>query len=136
MSVARFWRKQIQRYNLIGTHCSNCNEYFYPPRNMCPTCRRDGKIESYKFTGNGEIVSFTVIRTAAEGFEHQTPYVLAIVKLDEGARLTTQIVCNDPSQIHMGMRVRPVFRKLGDGGEKGMIYYGTKFVPVQPLKHD
>ncbi|RQD85727.1 Zn-ribbon domain-containing OB-fold protein, partial [Methanosalsum natronophilum] len=84
MSVARFWRKQVQRYNLVGTHCKSCDEYFYPPRNMCPTCRRNGKIESYKFNGDGEVISFTVIRTAAVGFEHQTPYILAIVQLKEG----------------------------------------------------
>ena len=129
MSVARFWRNQINRYNLEGTHCKGCDEYFYPPRNVCPTCRRDGEIESYEFAGNGEVVTYTVVHTAAEGFEHQTPYVLAIVKLDEGPSFTAEVVA-DPEEMEMGMKVRPVFRKLGDGGEKGMIYYGTKFVPA------
>lgn len=129
MSVARFWRNQINRYNLEGTHCKGCDEYFYPPRNVCPTCRRDGEVESYKFAGNGEVVTYTVVHTAAEGFEHQTPYVLAIVKLDEGPSFTAEVVA-EPQQMKMGMKVRPVFRKLGDGGEKGMIYYGTKFVPA------
>ena len=128
VSVARFWRKQVHRYNLIGTYCKECGEYYYPPRNMCPTCRRDGKLESHKFSGNGEIVTYTIIHTAAEGFEHQTPYVLAIVKLDEGPRLTSQIVV-EPGEIKIGMRVKPVFRKLGESGNRGMIYYGTKFIP-------
>lgn len=128
MSVPRFWRKQIARYNLVGTHCKKCNEYFYPPRNMCPECRREGEIEDFKFNGKGEVVTFTVIHTAAEGFENQTPYVLAIIKLDEGPSLTSQIIC-DPAIVKIGMKVKPVFRKLGQGGERGMIYYGTKFVP-------
>jgi len=130
MSVARFWRKQIHRYNLVGTHCKKCGEYFYPPRNMCPTCRRDGEIEPHKFNGTGKIVTYTVIRTAAEGFEHQTPYALAIIKLDEGPRLTSQVV-GEPEEMYIGLRVRPVFRKLGESGDRGMIYYGTKFVPDQ-----
>jgi len=130
MSVARFWRKQIQRYNLVGTHCKKCGEYFYPPRNMCPTCRRDGEIEPHRFNGTGKIVTYTVIRTAAEGFEHQTPYALAIIKLDEGPRLTSQVV-GEPEEMYIGLRVRPVFRKLGESGERGMIYYGTKFIPDQ-----
>ena len=129
MSVSRFWRKQVNRYNLIGTHCSECDEYYYPPRNMCPTCRRDGNLESYKFDGDGEIVTYTIIYTAAEGFEHQTPYVLAIVKLDEGPSLTSQIVA-EPEEMKIGMRVKPVFRKLGEGSDRGMIYYGTKFIPA------
>nr|WP_321497056.1 Zn-ribbon domain-containing OB-fold protein [uncultured Methanolobus sp.] len=128
MSVPRFWRKQIARYNLVGTHCKKCDEYFYPPRNMCPACRREGEIEDYKFSGKGEVVTFTVIHTAAEGFENQTPYVLAIIKLDEGPSLTSQIIC-DPKAVKIGMKVKPVFRKLGQAGERGMIYYGTKFVP-------
>ncbi|MDD1653885.1 MAG: zinc ribbon domain-containing protein, partial [Methanomicrobiales archaeon] len=32
MSVARFWRKIPQRYNLIGTRCETCGTYFFPPR--------------------------------------------------------------------------------------------------------
>ncbi len=129
MSVPRFWRQQVQRYNLIGTHCKSCNKYYYPPRNTCPFCRRDGDIEPYKFKGDGEIVSYTIIHTAAEGFEHQTPYVLGIVKLDEGPRLTSQIVA-EIDEVDIGTRVRPVFRKLGESGERGMLYYGTKFTPV------
>ena len=96
---------------------------------MCPTCRRDGELESYKFNGEGEIVTYTIIHTAAEGFEHQTPYALAIVKLDEGPRLTSQII-GKPEEMKIGMRVKSVFRKLGQDSDKGMIYYGTKFIPA------
>jgi len=128
MSVARSWRHQVQRYNLVGTRCNRCGRYFYPPRMMCPGCRREGEVEPYKFNGMGEVVTYTVIHTAAKGFEHQTPYVLGIVKLDEGPSLTSQIIVN-PTDIYMGMRVRPVFRKLGDAGDKDIINYGTKFIP-------
>jgi uncharacterized OB-fold protein len=128
-SVPRFWRNLGSRYNLEGTRCDECGECFYPPRNFCVNCRRDGQIETYKFNGTGEVVTYTLIRTAAEGFENQSPYILAIIKLDEGPSLTSQIV-GEPEKIYIGMRVRSVFRKLGEGGERGMIYYGTKFVPV------
>ncbi len=96
---------------------------------MCPDCRREGEIEDFKFKGTGEIVTYTVIHTAAEGFEGQTPYVLGIIKLDEGPQLTTQII-GMADDMEIGMKVRPVFRKLGQDGENGMIYYGTKFVPA------
>ena len=88
-----------------------------------------GELEPYKFKGTGEIVSYTLIHTPAEGFEGQAPYTLAIIKLDEGPRLTSQVVGNTDN-IQIGTRVRSVFRKLGEDGERGMIYYGTKFVPV------
>ena len=94
MSVARFWRKQPQRYNLTGTRCETCGAVFFPPRSFCPECRRDGRIVDHDFAGTGTVVTFTVIRSASEAFEHLTPYVLAIVELDEGPRLTSQIVCS------------------------------------------
>jgi hypothetical protein len=128
-SVARFWRKIPQRYNLIGSRCTNCGRYFFPPRSFCPDCRRTGKIEEHKFLGTGEVVTFTVVRSASEQFQQMTPYVLAIVKLDEGPRLTAQVVCN-PEEARIGMKVRPVFRRISADGESGVIHYGTKYVPV------
>jgi uncharacterized OB-fold protein len=129
MSVARFWRKIPQRYNLIGTRCTSCGRYFFPPRSFCPDCRRAGNIVDYKFAGNGRVVTYTVIRTASEQFEQMTPYVLAIVELDEGPRTTGQVVCS-PEEARIGMRVKPVFRKMGSDGESGVIYYGTKYAPA------
>jgi uncharacterized OB-fold protein len=130
MAVPRFWRRLKNLYNLIGTRCLACGEYYYPPRHMCPNCRRDGKIEPFKFKGTGEVVTYTVIHSAAKNYAMHTPYVLAIIKLDEGPRLTSQVICS-PGEVSIGMRVRSVFRKLGEESERGMIYYGTKFIPAE-----
>lgn len=130
MSVARFWRKIPQRYNLIGTQCTSCGRYFFPPRTFCPDCRRAGKIADYKFAGNGTVITFTIIRTASEQFEQATPYALAIIQLDEGPRLTGQVIGN-PEEVRIGMKVRPVFRRIMADGESGVIHYGTKFAPAR-----
>lgn len=129
MAVPRLWRHIPARYNLIGTECKSCGELYFPPRITCPTCRRNGKIVERKFKGTGEVVTYTVIYSASTAFRGQTPYVLAIIKLDEGTCLTGQIVC-DPDEVEIGMKVRPVFRKLGEDRPGGIIYYGTKFAPV------
>lgn len=133
MAVPRLWRKLKNLYNLIGTRCEKCGRDYYPPRNMCPTCKTSGKIVPFKFKGTGEVVTYTVVHSAAKGFEKQVPYVLAIVGLDEGPKLTAQIVC-DPSEmnkIFIGMKVKSVFRKLGEESGSGMIYYGAKFAPQE-----
>ena len=130
MSVARFWRKIPQRYNMLGTKCETCGRHFFPPRTFCPDCRRAGKIVDYKFIGSGTIVTYSVIHTASEQYEALTPYVIAIVKLDEGPQITTQIVCH-PDQVKIGMKVKSVFRKIATDGASGIIHYGTKFVPVE-----
>jgi len=133
MSVPRFWRRLKNLYNLIGTRCEKCSSYYYPPRNMCPRCRRTGIIVPFKFKGTGEVLTYTIVHSAAKDFEMHTPYILAIIKLDEGPRLTSQVICG-PDEVSIGMKVKSAFRKLGEESEKGMIYYGTKFIPLETVK--
>ena len=72
------------------------------------------------------ILSHTTIRVPPEGFENYTPYVVAIIKLDEGATISGQVIGN-PSEIATGNKVRPVFRKMQEDGSSGLIQYGIKF---------
>ena len=128
MSVPRFWREIPTRYNLIGTKCETCGTFHYPPRTLCPECRRQGKIVEYQYKGTGEVITYSTVYAPGESWIGGKPYNLAIVKLDEGPHVTTQVIC-DPKDIKIGMRVKKVFRKIGQDGDKGMIHYGTKFVP-------
>jgi uncharacterized OB-fold protein len=127
MTVARFWRKIPQRYNLIGTKCETCHRHFFPPRTFCPDCRREGKIVDHKFAGKGTVVTFTIIQTAPDQFASHGPYVLAIIKLDEGPQMTSQVVC-DPSEAKIGMWVKSIFCRIVTDGESGIIHYGMKFM--------
>ena len=129
MGIPSFWRHTSARYTLVGTRCVTYGRHYFPPRTMCPICRRDGIIGEYQFEGTGEVVTYTVIHAPAEGYSGPMPYALAVIKLDEGPRLTGQIV-SDPEGVRIGMRVERVFRKLGEDGKDGIIYYGTKFAPI------
>ena len=80
----------------------------------------------FRFSGSGKVVSFTIIRIPPEGFEKYTPYAVAIIELDEGSRISGQIV-GDPEKVAMGQKVRPVFRKLQEDNSDGLIQYGLKF---------
>ncbi|MFB6283471.1 MAG: Zn-ribbon domain-containing OB-fold protein [Halobacteria archaeon] len=124
MTEPRFWRYISERYRLTGTMCRNCGEAYLPPRQICPECRREGDVEKIEFSGEGEVISHTRIHEAGENYQGEIPYSLAIIELEEGARLTAQVVDNE---VETGDRVEPCFRKVGEAGEKGMIHYGTKF---------
>jgi hypothetical protein len=130
MAVPRFWREIPNRYNLIGTKCGNCETIFFPPRYVCPKCRRIGKLEPYQLRGKGKIVSHTVVHVPPNGFEIQTPYVLAIVELEEGPRVTGQITDCNPGNVKIGDEVEIAFRHMGEEGKDGIIYYGYKFRPA------
>ena len=125
--LASYWRKIPQRYNLIGTECRTCSSKFFPPRDFCSSCRRLGKIHEFKFSGIGEIYSYSVIHAPPEGFEYQKPYIIGIIKLEEGPMLTAQIVDSKPEDVEIGKKVKSVFRKIVEVGSSGIIQYGYKF---------
>lgn len=133
MAIARFWRETPRRYNLGGSRCAVCSTVYFPPRAVCPTCTTHrqslGKMEPFQLSGDGEVVTFTVVHEAAVGFEMQVPYVLAIVKTVEGPLLTGQVVNVGLDTVNIGLKVRATFRKLREEGPAGVIHYGYKFAP-------
>jgi uncharacterized protein len=87
--------------------------------------------EQFTFTGMGEVYSFTTLTETPDGFDEQAPYVLALVKLDEGAMVTAQITdLGESESVEIGDRVEMVTRKLTTEGARGMIVYGYKFRKV------
>jgi uncharacterized protein len=133
MSIARFWRETPRRYNLGGSKCTACGTVYFPPRPVCPACTHHRqsieKMVPFQLSGAGELLSYTLVHEPAEGFEMQVPYVLALVKTDEGPVLTGQVVDVEPTAVKIGLRVHATFRKLREEGAAGVIHYGYKFAP-------
>ncbi len=91
-SLANYWRKMPQWYRLEGVACESCGETFFPIRSICPNCRRGGELKPFTFSGKGKIYSYTTIYAPPEGFELEKPYALGIIDLEEGPKITGQIV--------------------------------------------
>ena len=134
MSVPRFWREIPERYNLQASQCGACKAIHFPPREVCPTCRRAsiGKMGSVKLSGRGRILEWTRVHKGAPGYTMQVPYFLALIASEEGPIITGQVVDSEPADIQAGAPVQAVFRRLGQDGEAGVIYYGTKWQVVRP----
>lgn len=126
-SIPLTWRRIPERYRMRGSKCATCSTPYFPPRIVCQKCRRKGKLEPMNFKGTGIVYSFTEISSPASGFEEQVPYVFAIIELDEGARITGQIVDAGKKDVKIGDRVEPVFRKIQSNDPEGLIHYGFKF---------
>ncbi len=126
-SIPLTWRRIPERYRLLGVRCDTCNTSYFPKRTICPHCRRKGKLNEVKFAGKGKIYSFTEVSAPPEGFEDQIPYVLAIIELDEGAKLTAQIVDAHKEDVKIGSKVEMVFRVIQKDDPEGLIHYGFKF---------
>ena len=130
MEVPRHWRLQKQRYGLVGEVCPHCNAKIFPARDVCPECGGEAK-KPFRFSGRGEIYSYTVTNSAPLGFEHNLPYTVALVKLAEGPTVTAQLTDLGEKKVEIGMPVEMVTRRIKeDTDERGMLIYGYKFRPV------
>jgi len=107
-SIPLNWRRIPERYRMIGVRCETCNKAYFPKRSLCPKCRRKGKITEVEFTGKGKVYSFTEVSSPPEGFEDQVPYILAVIELEEGAKLTGQIVDAHKDDVEIGTPVERV----------------------------
>lgn len=93
--------------------CGACEHVFLPPQSRCPRCGSD-LVESRPASGRGRIVSAVVSYLPATGLV--PPFVLAVVALDEGAQLLTNIVEVEPSlsAVPPDLAVEVVFEPLGE----------------------
>lgn len=129
MSVPRYWREIPERTRFEGARCTACGNILFPPRMKCPKCGSEA-LEKYKLPQKGKLMTYTIVRSPPKGFEKMTPYVLGMVKLDDGTIVTVQITDVQPNQVSIGMQVEGVFRKISEDGESGIIEYALKFRPI------
>jgi scaffold protein (connect acetoacetyl-CoA thiolase and HMG-CoA synthase) len=127
---ARYWREIPQRYRYEAAKCDSCGETHFPPRLVCRQCK-GRKFTKTILAQTGEVETFTVIRVAPTGFGDEAPYAVGVIKLDDGVKVTAQIVDCNIETLAIGDRVRLEFRRVQQDGESGILCYGYKFVPVQ-----
>lgn len=103
-----FW-KGCQRRELLLQRCAQCERYQFYPRPLCLHCYSD-HLDWVRSPGIGRVYSFTVTyQNLMPGFAEEVPYIFALVDLDEGVRMTTNIVGCKPEDVRVGMPVQVVF---------------------------
>lgn len=108
-----FWRA-ARRHELVLQRCQACERYIYYPRALCPYCLSDD-LRWTPVSGRGTVYSFTVARRpTASVFADWAPFVIAVVELDEGPRMTTNIVGCAPEEVRIGMAVEAAFEDVTD----------------------
>src|SRR5579862_1330677 len=102
-----FW-DSVKQHGMKLQHCLDCGYWRYYPG---PICHRCGSFntEWSPVSGRGKIYTRTVVYRAPEAFMSDTPYVYAIVELEEGPMLPTNIVGIDPEQVEIGMDVEVTY---------------------------
>jgi uncharacterized OB-fold protein len=109
----RFWEGTRQN-KLTLPRCTSCDHVFFPPGPVCPKCLSD-QLEWQEVSGRGEVKSWVVFHQLYyKGFADELPYNVALIQLEEGPHLMSNIVGIDNADIRSGMKVEVVFEKATD----------------------
>lgn len=108
-----FW-DAAKAHRLMIPHCKACGKYHFYPRELCPHCHSDD-LEWRDVSGRGEVYSYTIARRpAGPVYADDVPYVIAMIVLDEGPRMLTNIITDDVDSIAIGDRVTVHFDDVTD----------------------
>ncbi|HEV2122756.1 MAG TPA: Zn-ribbon domain-containing OB-fold protein [Chloroflexota bacterium] len=108
-----YW-DSLRRHALQLQRCNACGRFVFYPRAACPACL-NGTLEWVPASGRGTLYTYTIVhRAPSPEFQAQTPYIVALVDLEEGVRLLTTLVNvpPDPDQVNIGMPLEIVYDDL------------------------
>ncbi len=109
---APYW-EGLDGGTLLLQRCDTCGTVRHPPRPRCGQCA-SAAFTWRPATGLGTVYSFTIVRHAPNAaLAGAVPYVVALIQLDEGPRLVSNVVGVDPELVAIGQRVQVEFDRLG-----------------------
>jgi hypothetical protein len=93
--------------------CNSCRKVYFPPRPFCPSCA-SREVTVFRASGKGRLYSYVIHHRPVPGFT--PPYAIAVVELDEGPRMMTNIVeCpQTPEALILDMPLEIAFEKMDD----------------------
>lgn len=109
-----YW-EGTRRRELRLQRCSSCGRAFFYPRSSCPHCGATD-VAWFVSSGRGRLHTYVISHRAAPGFDPDVPYAIAVVELDEGPRMLTNIVGvdNTPEALVLDMALEVDFESRGD----------------------
>jgi uncharacterized OB-fold protein len=108
-----FW-DGLRRHELRIQRCRDCSQYYFYPRPFCPHCHSQN-VEWRSVSGKGKLHTYVIVHRGNPAFE--TPYVIAMIELDEGAKMMTNIVGLDdptPDKLPVDAPVEIVYDDVND----------------------
>lgn len=101
------------------------------PRRLIDPISNSKEFERITLSGEGTILTYTIIHISSNQFKLLTPYAVAIIETDEGSRITAMITDTNFEDLKIGARVKFVIRKIMEEGASGIINYGYKAVVIK-----
>jgi uncharacterized OB-fold protein len=95
--------------------CNDCSNVYFPPRPFCAKCG-SRSVAWFKASGHGRLFSYVINHRPAPGFQDEAPYAIAIVELDEGPRMMTNLVDVEqtPEALPLDLPLEVTFEQITD----------------------
>jgi uncharacterized OB-fold protein len=110
-----FWEATKEKKFLVQ-RCDACDQAIFYPREVCPTCLSSDSLSWRESTGAGTIYAASVQEKPANPMmADRVPYVVALVELEDGIRLMSNVVNCPPYDASVGKAVKLTWEELSDG---------------------
>jgi uncharacterized OB-fold protein len=94
-----FW-DSLKQHSIRIQRCQDCRDFYFYPRPFCPNCY-SSNVAWENVSGKGKLETYVINHRPAPGFQDDAPYVIAVVTLDEGPRMMTNLVNVEPEPEHL-----------------------------------
>jgi uncharacterized protein len=115
-----FWNG-LRDHKLLIQRCNGCQTVRNPPQPMCPKCRALDW-DAIESSGRGTVYSYVMPHQPQFPF-FDYPYIVALIQLDEGVRIVSNLTDIAPADVQVGMPVEVYFRSFNGAGEKDFVLH-------------
>ncbi len=113
-----FWNG-LKEHRFLLFRCNECGEWYWPAA-YCRHHRNKpffGSLSWQEASGCGKVITFNITKTAMRpAFKDDVPYVYALIKLNEGPIISSNIIECDPNSVYIDMPVRVIYRDVPEIG--------------------
>ncbi|WP_260683798.1 Zn-ribbon domain-containing OB-fold protein [Rhodococcus sp. KBS0724] len=109
-----YW-EGAQREELTIQQCQSCTQHYFYPRPFCPYCNSDDVVWT-PVSGRGRLLSYVINYRPTPPFDAETPIVVALVELEEGPHLMSNVIGVDPTpeNLPLDLQLEVTFVERGD----------------------
>ena len=102
----------LKQHRLMTPRCEDCKHHWFPPSHLCPHCGSD-RSQWAEVSGRGRIYSFVIYhRVYHPGFADEIPYAVAVIELEEGPRMISNVAGIAPDKLACDMKVLVSFEDI------------------------
>ncbi len=115
--VVKAYEESINQNRIVGSQCEDCSTISVPPRPICRKCDSD-KIDITTINAKGKLVTWTVIHIAPPSHLEKVPYILGIVEMENGERLTGVVELPEGTEPAFDMELVADFEEGQEGASR------------------